>query len=119
MPGRSSHHHDEIPAIGGPRVLHQAQHDLCAHVTSRFVPEGRHTPREGQVIVDSFRYVGHPKSALGALGNFGSSERGVVSSDGYQVFDSQLPQSLESSLKVLRLAGRIGPGSAQNGAAWK
>jgi hypothetical protein len=114
MPGGPSHYHNEIPAMGGTRVFHQAVDDFEAVLAGCFKAECRSLSWQGQIIIDGLGHVTYPNAAGGVLGNLTRRIHRIVSTDGYQISDVQSFESGEHPFQILDSLGRIGPRGVEN-----
>ena len=117
VPGCAPHHHHQVPAVGGTRVLHNVEHNLGAHLTRGLKAKGRHPAGQRQVVVYGLGNVDHPQRFIRGVSHLGGSKGGVVAADGDKIAYAQLLESLANPLQVFRLPRRVGPGSAQDGAS--
>jgi hypothetical protein len=103
----AAHRHDDVPAAGRPRVLHQVPHQLGADVAGGLETEGRHVRRQRQIVVDRLRDVDALDRALRALGDRPRRQRGVVPADGHEMGHAGLLQRVDDGLERFRRLGRV------------
>jgi hypothetical protein len=112
--GAAAHHHDQVPAARGARVLHQPRDDARRILPRRLEAEGRDALGQRQVVVDGLRYVGDADAASGLLRHAPGRESGVVAADRHQVVDAELGQGAHDRRQVVGLLGGVGPGGLEH-----
>src|SRR6266508_5740362 len=115
----ASHHDDEIPALGGARILHQVVNNLETVLARRFKTKGRCFTGQRKVVIDGFWNMTDANLTLGSLRDLTRGIHGIVAADRHQKSHCESFQRGDDTLEIRGVLRRVGARGGENRAAFE
>src|SRR5271157_3444952 len=117
MPGMPAHCGDKIPSARGLCVFHYIRDNINSHVPRSLIAERRKTPRQRNIVINSFGDMynlhGTPRFPLNPV----SHKKRALTADRNKILDAELFEGGHQYFEFLLNFIREFPGSPQNRAA--